>query len=154
MMDCESKIQVFVMLIVFGEKAGFSLWCSHANIFPNLIKIDGYKSSVEEGNCTENPGVTELIGGLLCVSRISLGETDLEVFRNKFKRAPPRKWSNICNSRKGKLGEQDGLWGKGDCCQVWQPGFNPMKTWYKERTNSTTLSSDFHVIDAVCTFLN
>lgn len=27
-------------------------------------------------------------------------------------------------------------------------------TWYKDRTNSTTLSSDFHVMDVVCTPLN
>lgn len=53
-----------------GEKAGFSLQCSHANIFPNLIKINGKRK------LHRKPSVAELLGRILCVSWISLGETD------------------------------------------------------------------------------
>lgn len=56
------------------------------------------------------------------------------------------------SKRVGMIGLQDGSTGKGDCCQVWQPKFDPQNT--HGTTNSTTLSSDFHVIDVTYILLN
>jgi hypothetical protein len=65
---------------------------------------------------------------------------------------------DLFHSEKGKrvgiTGLQDDSTGKDACCQVWQSKFNPEYTWYKETTNSNTLSSDVHMIDVVCTLLS
>lgn len=60
-------------------------WCIHypggwysAHVTPKLVEI---RDCVHRICC-----VAELLVGILYMAKISLGETDLEVFRNKFEK--------------------------------------------------------------------